>query len=67
MGPDSIEQRNEVVGVRNEIGEDDHVECLVEVELFTRGVNESKLRISTGRDVNHRPAEIDTDAARRPQ
>ena len=67
VGSNSIEEGDKVVCVRDEVGKDDHVECLAEVELFTRAVHESKLGISPSGGVDHSVAQIDADAAGRPQ
>lgn len=63
MGTDTLEQREQVVDVWNEVAEHDVIERLpCEVELLAGAHSHVEFRVSTVRELDHTCAHVDTDA-----
>ena len=62
MCADVIEQGHQIVYVRHEIGQNDHIERLPELDVFTRRLDEPQLRMTPTSLVDHRAAQIHADA-----
>ncbi len=65
MAPDVGEQPDEVVDVRDEVGEDDVVERPVELDVLARPDLEAKLRMARPRGFDLAGADVDSHALRR--
>ncbi len=57
-----LEQREQVVDERHQVGEDDVVERLAQVERLARRDLEAQVRMSFPRECDERGAEVDPDS-----
>jgi hypothetical protein len=59
---DPVEQREQVVDVGEQVGEDDVVELLAELEVLAGDVLEAKLGVRLARALDHPARHVDPDA-----